>query len=658
MVNGVYLYSAFYLLTKAQSALQSQSHSPMHTHIHTHTDGGSAAEHWRQPPTRGKVGFSVLPKDTSTHGRARRDSNLQSYDHGSTALPLHHSRRHAALQIQGEMSRIERNIQGSDDLLPVVLKSGKRTYLRENKLGQGSFGKVLHYKIQNTSEDVAVKFIKRKEGLKELKMLKKINAFDPDKNCFLKMLDHFEYKSLICVVFEKLDQTLSDIFLKRNQRPFDVCELRPVAQQLLVALRALKTIGLVHCDIKLNNVMFVNHQSYPYKVKLIDFGLAREKTSLRRLSNIQIVGYKAPEVVFDCPLDEAVDMWSVGCVLAGMYKAKHFYPRTCLYDYIASIIHMQGQPPDNVLLKGSVYSFRKPNINEDQSDVEEFKSLIKQMLCVDQKTRITPEEALNHNFFTMKHLSEGTKDPYVTSAREIMSVCEPVTTMQPDAPKRHPEHSVQNSTTGKSTCGHTGEKRRDVLKDFFARKLKFSAAKRREPTCETTENKDSKDVKRSTTSTRVPGNSEITNRLKNVTFEEIPSKTAKRRSKKQKESHKEESKRRKKTRGTPSVVTPDCPVNGKTHKGSPCMEVKTNNVASDGILDRFPTSTRVNSGSRIKRSNRVGKRPPTLFHDHLSPASSLVGGTGPFATAAVSPGCRLPGPGGALSARRGGSHYI
>uniref|UniRef100_A0A3P9HV37 Protein kinase domain-containing protein n=1 Tax=Oryzias latipes TaxID=8090 RepID=A0A3P9HV37_ORYLA len=271
-----------------------------------------------------------------------------------------------------------------------------RDQVRENKLGQGSFGKVLHYKIQNTSEDVAVKFIKRKEGLKELKMLKKINAFDPDKNCFLKMLDHFEYKSLICVVFEKLDQTLSDIFLKRNQRPFDVCELRPVAQQLLVALRALKTIGLVHCDIKLNNVMFVNHQSYPYKVKLIDFGLAREKTSLRRLSNIQIVGYKAPEVVFDCPLDEAVDMWSVGCVLAGMYKAKHFYPRTCLYDYIASIIHMQGQPPDNVLLK---------DINEDQSD----------MLCVDQKTRITPEEALNHNFFTMKHLSEGTKDPYVTS---------------------------------------------------------------------------------------------------------------------------------------------------------------------------------------------------------------------------------------------------
>uniref|UniRef100_A0A3B3IEW2 Protein kinase domain-containing protein n=1 Tax=Oryzias latipes TaxID=8090 RepID=A0A3B3IEW2_ORYLA len=345
----------------------------------------------------------------------------------------------------GMLCEIKKDIQGSDDLLPVVLKSGKITYLRENKLGEGSFGKVLHYKIQDTSEDVAVKFINREEGLEELKMLKKINALDPDKNCFLKMLDHFEYKSLICVVSEKLDQTMSDVILKRNQRPFDVCELRPVAQQLLVALRALKTIGLVHCDIKLNNLMFVNHQSYPYKVKLIDFGLAREKPSLSRISDIQIVGYKAPEVVFGCPLDEAVDMWSVGCVLASMYKAKHFYPRTCLYDYIASIIHMQGQPPDKILLQGiRVYEFFNP-INTFRS---KFKSLIKQMLCVDQKTRITPEEALNHNFITMKHLSERTKDPYVTSAREIMSVCEPVTTMQPDAPKsffkkknkRDPQH--------------------------------------------------------------------------------------------------------------------------------------------------------------------------------------------------------------------------
>uniref|UniRef100_A0A3B3BW71 type I protein arginine methyltransferase n=1 Tax=Oryzias melastigma TaxID=30732 RepID=A0A3B3BW71_ORYME len=46
-------FNAFYPPSRAQSASQSQTHS----HTHSHTGGGSAAEHWRQPPTRGNSGF-------------------------------------------------------------------------------------------------------------------------------------------------------------------------------------------------------------------------------------------------------------------------------------------------------------------------------------------------------------------------------------------------------------------------------------------------------------------------------------------------------------------------------------------------------------------------------------------------------------------------
>ena len=44
--------------------------------------------------------------------------------------------------------------------------------------------------------------------------------------------------------------------------------------QLAIALKALKGIGLIHTDIKLENIMLVNRQEQPLKVKLIDFGLA------------------------------------------------------------------------------------------------------------------------------------------------------------------------------------------------------------------------------------------------------------------------------------------------------------------------------------------------------------------------------------------------
>uniref|UniRef100_A0A3P9IEG1 Uncharacterized protein n=1 Tax=Oryzias latipes TaxID=8090 RepID=A0A3P9IEG1_ORYLA len=55
----------------------------------SHTGGGSAAENWREPSPRGKVGFSVLAKDTLPHERAMRESNLRNSNRRSTALPLH-----------------------------------------------------------------------------------------------------------------------------------------------------------------------------------------------------------------------------------------------------------------------------------------------------------------------------------------------------------------------------------------------------------------------------------------------------------------------------------------------------------------------------------------------------------------------------------------
>uniref|UniRef100_A0A3B3DLJ9 Protein kinase domain-containing protein n=1 Tax=Oryzias melastigma TaxID=30732 RepID=A0A3B3DLJ9_ORYME len=290
------------------------------------------------------------------------------------------------------------------------------------KMGEGSFGKVFHYKTSDTNEDVAVKFMRRTEAWRELHILKKIRVFDPDENCLVRVLDHFEYKSTMCLLFEKLDQTLSS-FAASKKMPFEVCKLRPVAQQLMVALKALKSIGVVHCDIKLNNIMLVDQQSSPYKVKLIDFGLARKKSDLTCQSQIQVLGYRAPEVVFGCPMDEGVDMWSVGCVLASLYRGKHFYLRTC-------------QPPDSILETGK-------ESYEDESDLEEFKSLLKQMLNVDPTKRITPEEALNHNFITMSHLSSRTDDLYVTAAQQFMSVCQPTTSVETDAHK----------TDGKTVCG-------------------------------------------------------------------------------------------------------------------------------------------------------------------------------------------------------------
>uniref|UniRef100_A0A3B3BWI9 Protein kinase domain-containing protein n=1 Tax=Oryzias melastigma TaxID=30732 RepID=A0A3B3BWI9_ORYME len=259
----------------------------------------------------------------------------------------------------------------------------------------------------------------------------------------------------------------NNIFNRKAPKQFTVSELRPVAQQLVVALRALKTMGIVHCDIKLNNIMFIDHNAAPYKIKLIDFGLAREKSSLGCLSDIQILGYRAPEVVF-----------------------------ACLYDYIASIVHMQGMKVYeffNISSNKKVFTLddmlnirfgeKDTDKPEDESDLEEFKSLIKQMLNVNPRKRITPEEALNHNFITMSHLSSITDDSYVTEAQQLMEVCEPAPIQQPLAHRCFLKRinktppvftSAQNYCDKRSTCGHNEKKRlTSTVKDISTAPIIF-----------------------------------------------------------------------------------------------------------------------------------------------------------------------------------------
>uniref|UniRef100_A0A3P9JZU1 Protein kinase domain-containing protein n=1 Tax=Oryzias latipes TaxID=8090 RepID=A0A3P9JZU1_ORYLA len=190
---------------------------------------------------------------------------------------------------------------------------------------------IIHYQQFSTFKNVAVKILATNNGIRESKMLDKIKCADPDKNNLLKLVEHFSLGLQHCIVFEKLDQDVLHFMSKRNRKPMEVSEIRPIAQQILVALNALKSMGLAHTDIKPDNLMLVNHATHPFKVKLIDFGLARNISDLKRTS---------------------VDMWSLGCSLVFMYFFKHLYPRTSEYEYIATIVRMHGTPPDHVLREG------------------------------------------------------------------------------------------------------------------------------------------------------------------------------------------------------------------------------------------------------------------------------------------------------------------
>ncbi|CAL8312082.1 unnamed protein product [Merluccius merluccius] len=97
-------------------------------------------------------------------------------------------------------------------------------------------------------------------------------------------------------------------------------------EELAVSFEALKVMGVIHADLKGDNIMFVNQRDKPLKVKLIDFGLAVPISEVELGDTLQALPYRAPEVVLGLPISEAIDIWSLGCVIASMFLGAHLYP--------------------------------------------------------------------------------------------------------------------------------------------------------------------------------------------------------------------------------------------------------------------------------------------------------------------------------------------
>uniref|UniRef100_A0A3P8TPI8 Protein kinase domain-containing protein n=1 Tax=Amphiprion percula TaxID=161767 RepID=A0A3P8TPI8_AMPPE len=296
-------------------------------------------------------------------------------------------------------------------LIPdTVILGSTNSYYVEKLLGEGGYGVVARCMNVDTEEVVALKmlreYIDKEDAEREVKSLCKLKQLDADTHNVVKFIEHFEYKGRFCLIFELLDLNLVHYMESRDWRPLNAAEIRPIAQQMLVALEGLQNIGLVHADMKLDNIAFVDLSlSQFFKVKLIDFGCAIEVSELSESNTIQMTGYRAPEVIMGLPLTEAVDMWSLGANLAHIFLGEPLYPDESEYEQLRIMVHCQGM--------------KTP-------DTKAFLSLLKQLLHMDPKKRITPSAALRHRFITMKHLfvNTGFFIRYREQAQFLMRRCD------------------------------------------------------------------------------------------------------------------------------------------------------------------------------------------------------------------------------------------
>uniref|UniRef100_A0A8C2WMK6 non-specific serine/threonine protein kinase n=1 Tax=Cyclopterus lumpus TaxID=8103 RepID=A0A8C2WMK6_CYCLU len=361
-----------------------------------------------------------------------------------------------------------------------VLCSMKNTYEVLDFLGRGTFGQVVKCWKRGTGEVVAVKILKNhpsyaRQGQIEVGILARLSGENADEHNLVRAFECFQHRSHTCLVFEMLEQNLYD-FLKQNKfSPLPLKVIRPVLQQVATALKKLKSMGLIHADLKPENIMLVDPARQPYRVKVIDFGSASHVSKAVCSTYLQSRYYRAPEIILGLPFCEAIDMWSLGCVIAELFLGWPLYPGALEYDQIRYISQTQGLPGVPLLNLGTkttrffckesdspyatwrlkstdeheketgmkskearkyifscmddmahvnlVMNLEGSDFLAEKADRQEFVGLLKKMLLVDAEERITPAEALSHPFVTMQHLLDFPHSNHVKSCFHIMDVC-------------------------------------------------------------------------------------------------------------------------------------------------------------------------------------------------------------------------------------------
>ena len=172
-------------------------------------------------------------------------------------------------------------------------------------MGKGTFGQVVACEETDTGNKVAIKVIKNKEayknmGISETKILllvyiTQLQKEDPNQkfNC-QKMIDYFFFRSHLCIVTELLGSSLYQKIEENHHNGYDLETARYLVQQVCEFLEFFKKKQIIHCDLKPENVLFLQNNSK--MVNIIDFGSAVFEDNTI-YTYIQSRFYRAPEVI-------------------------------------------------------------------------------------------------------------------------------------------------------------------------------------------------------------------------------------------------------------------------------------------------------------------------------------------------------------------------
>ncbi|KAI9018211.1 CMGC/MAPK/ERK protein kinase [Hyaloraphidium curvatum] len=242
---------------------------------------------------------------------------------------------------------------GEPNPLPPFLRA---RYEWSETLGNGAYGTVFKARQVSTGRSVAIKHlsnifvdrIRARRALREIVLLTHLHGHDNIVRILDVELPPGRAWTDVFVVLELMETDLHAI-IKSGQNLSDQ-HLQYFIYQTVRGLKYIHSAGIIHRDLKTGNLLVNSDCS----VKICDFGLARQaKTSNSRFHMTEYVAtrwFRAPEVMMTAgEYNEAMDLWSVGCILAEFLGGKPIFKGRTYLDTLNQIISVLGTPSDVTL---------------------------------------------------------------------------------------------------------------------------------------------------------------------------------------------------------------------------------------------------------------------------------------------------------------------
>ncbi|CAF0786404.1 unnamed protein product [Adineta ricciae] len=241
-------------------------------------------------------------------------------------------------------------METTNDLLPTVADANER-FRTIRELGSGTYGRVVLALDRELQQRCALKILQ--------KSTTKYRDFHREYNYSIVLSAH---RSIINTFAGRCFQTADAYIIVQEYAPLgDLFESIPpqrglperavktIMKQVASALEFMHEQGLVHRDVKPENIMIFDADFR--KVKLIDFGMTRRCGSyVRRL--IGSIPYSPPEVCDahsnDILVSSSMDVWAFGvllfCSLTGNFPWEHAQESDVYYnEYLQWLRHHQMQ---------------------------------------------------------------------------------------------------------------------------------------------------------------------------------------------------------------------------------------------------------------------------------------------------------------------------